>query len=116
MGSILNAGAIVAVAGMMLWFGVRPGLRMAFAPPRIAATEDARGASGRTPALGAPDGDSQPGESILIETDSGRDEFMQALLARRDNGPERKLLKLIEFDENHAATVLKQWIRQGANG
>ena len=115
-GSILNAGAIVAVAAMLLWFGVRPGLRMAFAPPRIAATEGARGASGRTPALGAPDADSQPGESILIETDSGRDEFMQALLARRDNGPERKLLKMIEFDENHAATVLKQWIRQGANG
>ena len=114
-GSILNAGAIVAVAAMLLWFGVRPGLRMAFAPPRIAATEDARGASGRTPALGAPDG-GQPGESILIETESGRDEFMQALLARRDNGPERRLLKLIEFDESHAATILKQWIRQGANG
>ena len=116
-GSILNAGAIVAVAAMLLWFGVRPGLRMAFAPPSAVALTDARGASaGQTPALGAPDGDGQPGESILIETDSNRDEFMEALLARRDNGPERKLMKMIEFDENHAATVLKQWIRQGANG
>ena len=71
-GSILNAGAIVAVAAMVLWFGVRPGLKMAFAPPRIVAIEDARGASGgQTPALGAPDGAGQPGESILIETDSG---------------------------------------------
>ena len=116
-GSILNAGAIVAVAAMLLWFGVRPGLRMAFAPPSPAALMDARGASaGQTPALGAPDGGGQPGESILIETDSNRDEFMEALLARRDNGSERKLMKMIEFDENHAATVLKQWIRQGANG
>jgi flagellar biosynthesis/type III secretory pathway M-ring protein FliF/YscJ len=90
---------------------------MAFAPPSAAALTDARGASaGQTPALGAPDGDGQPGESILIETDSNRDEFMEALLARRDNGSERKLMKMIEFDENHAATVLKQWIRQGANG
>ena len=101
---------------MMLWFGVRPGLRMAFVPPRIVAAEEALGESGRTPALGGPDGDSQPGESMLIETDEGHDEFMQALVARRDNGPERKLLKLVEFDENHAATILKQWIRQGANG
>jgi flagellar M-ring protein FliF len=108
-GSILNAAAIVAVAGMMLWFGVRPALKMALAPPRLVAAQDA-------PALAAPDGEGQPGESILIETDPGRDEFMQALLARRDNGPERKLMKLIEFDENHAATILKQWIRQGANG
>ncbi len=102
---------------MLLWFGVRPGLRMAFAPPSPAALMDGRGASaGQTPALGAPDGGGQPGESILIETDSNRDEFMEALLARRDNGSERKLMKMIEFDENHAATVLKQWIRQGANG
>jgi flagellar M-ring protein FliF len=115
-GAILNAGAIVAVAAMLLWFGVRPAMRMALAPPRIVTAEDARGVSGRTPALGAPLGDSQPGESILIETDTGHDEFMQALLARRDNGPERKLQKMIEFDENHAAMILKQWIRQGANG
>jgi flagellar M-ring protein FliF len=115
-GAILNAGAIVAVAAMLLWFGVRPAMRLALAPPRIVTAEDARGVSGRTPALGAPLGDSQPGESILIETDTGHDEFMQALLARRDNGPERKLQKMIEFDENHAAMILKQWIRQGANG
>ena len=92
-GSILNAGAIVAVAAMMLWLGVRPGLKMAFAPPRAVALTDARGASGQTPALGAPDGAGQAGENILIETDSVHDEFMQALLARRDNGPERKLLE-----------------------
>jgi flagellar M-ring protein FliF len=116
-GSILNAGAIVAVAAMLLWFGLRPGLRMAFAPPSAVALTDARAAAtGQTPALGAPDAASQPGESILIDTDSNRDEFMEALLARRDNGSERKLMKMIEFDENHAATVLKQWIRQGANG
>ena len=36
---------------------VRPGLRMAFAPPSPAALMDARGASaGQTPALGMPDG------------------------------------------------------------
>jgi flagellar M-ring protein FliF len=112
-GTIANAGAIVTVAAMVIWFGVRPGLKMALAPPAIASAGDARG---QTPALRGPDGDGLPTESILIETDSGRDEFLQALLARRDNGPERKLQKLVEFDENHAATILKQWIRQGANG
>jgi flagellar M-ring protein FliF len=116
-GSILNAGAIVAVAAMLLLLGVRPAMKMAFAPPSPPALTDARtAAAGRTPALGAPDGDGQPPESILIEAASPRDEFLEALLARRDNGPERKLQKMIEFDENHAATVLKQWIRQGANG
>ncbi len=77
-GSILNAGAIVAVAAMLLWFGVRPAMKMAFAPPSPPALTDARGASaGQTPALGAPDGDGQPTESILIETASNRDEFLR---------------------------------------
>ncbi len=116
-GSIINAAAIVAVAAMVIWFGVRPGLKMALAPPRAAATEDALGDfGGQTPALGAPDGEGQPDQSFLIATEPSRDEFLQALLARRDNGPERKLQKLVDFDENHAATILKQWIRQGANG
>ncbi len=113
-GSIANAGAIVAVAAMVVWFGVRPGLKMALAPPRLTAGDGASG--GQTPALGAPVSEAGATESILIESDGGRDAFLQALLARRDNGPGRKLQKLVEFDENHAAAILKQWIRQGANG
>jgi hypothetical protein len=90
---------------------------MALAPPRAAATEDTLVAfGGQTPALGAPDGEGEPDPGFFIATDPSGDEFLQALVARRDNGPERKLQKLVDFDENHAATILKQWIRQGANG
>jgi flagellar M-ring protein FliF len=115
-GAIINAAAIVAVAAMVIWFGVRPGLKMALAPPRVAATEDTLGDFGvQMPALGGPDDEGQP-QSLLVGTDPDGDEFLQALAARRDNGPERRLQKLVDFDENHAATILKQWIRQGANG
>ncbi len=114
-GAIVNAGAIVLVAAMVIWFGMRPGLKMLFAAPTVAA-EKALTAAGKTPALGAPNGQVQADQNFLIETESDPDEFLEALLARRDNGPERKLLKLVEFDENQAATILKQWIRQGANG
>ena len=110
-GSMINAGALVLVAAMVLWFGVRPGFKMLLAPPPAAGEANSALAQA-TPALGAPD----PGQSLLIESDDGRDAFLEALLARRDNGPERKLQKLVEFDENQAATILKQWIRQGANG
>jgi flagellar M-ring protein FliF len=115
-GSFVNAAAIVAVAAMLVWFGVRPGLKMALAPPRGATGEMVSASGGQTPALAAPEGEGQANQSLLIEADSERDEFLQALLARRGNGPERKLQKLIDFDETHAATILKQWIRQGANG
>lgn len=111
-GSIANAGAVVLVAVMVVWFGVRPGLKMLLASPMAASGAANGGSTDATPALGAPDA----GQNFLIESDDGRDAFLEALLARRDNGPERKLQKLVEFDENHAATILKQWIRQGANG
>ncbi len=81
---------------------------MLLASPAVASGAAADAAE----ALGAPDA----AQNLLIEADDGRDAFLEALLARRDNGPERKLQKLVEFDENHAATILKQWIRQGANG
>ena len=110
MGSIVNAAAIVLVAAMMVWFGLRPGLKMLLAAPAAEVASTLAPADGAVPALGAPD------QNFLIARDSGRDEFLEALMARRDNGPERKLLKLVEFDENQAATILKQWIRQGANG
>jgi flagellar M-ring protein FliF len=117
MGSIINAAAIVAVAAMVIWFGVRPGLKMALAPPQAAETEAGPGDfGGEIPSLPALDGEGQLEPSFLIATDPSQDEFLQALIARRDNGPERKLQKLIDFDENHAGTILKQWIRQGANG
>jgi flagellar M-ring protein FliF len=110
-GSIINAGAVVLVAAMVVWFGVKPGLKILLPPPGVAGAA-VSGASASTPALGAPD----PSQNFLIESDDGRDAFLEALLARRDNGRERKLHKLVEFDENQAAAILKQWIRQGANG
>ena len=101
-GSIANASAIVLVAAMLIWFGLRPGLKALLAPP----------APVNAPALPAA-AEATGEQKLLIEAQSGRDEFLEALLARRDNGPERKLLKLIDFDENQAAAILKQWIREG---
>jgi flagellar M-ring protein FliF len=110
-GSIVNAGAVVLVAAMVVWFGVRPGLKILLAIPGSASGTASGISTATTPALTGPDVD----QNYLVDSNNGRDAFLEALLARRDNGPERKLLKLIEFDENQAATILKQWLRQGAN-
>ena len=54
------------------------------------------------PPLRAPEAKVNSTRVSLSRSDPGQDEFLQALLARRDNGPERKLQKLVDFDENHA--------------
>ncbi len=106
-GSIFNAAAILLVGAMLTWFGVKPAVRALLAPPAAVAQEAAPDA---TPALSA------PSEGVLIELGAGEDEFLQALLARRDNGPARKLIRLVEFDEAQAAAIIKRWIREGMKG
>ena len=44
-----------------------------------------------------------------------RDDFLKELVARKDKSPQRHLQKLVDFDEEVAAAILKQWIREGAN-
>ena len=115
-GTLVSAAAVLLVGGLLIMFGVRPLTKALLAPPPepIALTgpdyEAPRAALAAGPSAGAAD------PQMLVKPEEGRDEFLEALLERRDKGPQRQLQKLVEFDEEHAAAILKQWIRQGANG
>jgi flagellar M-ring protein FliF len=65
------------------------------------------------PALTSDMSDGEGDGNLLIKSEDGRDQFLQELLQRRDKSPARHLQKLVDFDEEHAAAILKQWIRQG---
>ena len=91
---------------MLIWFGVRPTVRSLLAPPAVAEPDDPN----RTPALAGPQ------ERLLIEQAATEDDFLETLMAKRDNSPARKLIRLVEFDEGQAAAIIKRWIREGANG
>jgi flagellar M-ring protein FliF len=111
-GAFLNAGAVVVVAALLIWFGFRPAIKALTAPPALLAQAAFEAPH---PALALPksEGAGEPG--FLIEAKDERDEFLEALLERKDKSPQRHLQKLVDFDEAHAAAILKQWIRQGAN-
>jgi flagellar M-ring protein FliF len=110
-GSILNAGAVVLVALMLIWFGLRPAMKMLLAPPAQEA-----GLPVQNPMVALPQNDVSGGAepNLLIEARDEQDEFLDTLLARKDKTPQRHLQKLVDFDEEHVAAILKQWIRQGA--
>ena len=115
-GTIISAGAVVLVAAMLIWFGIRPLAKsLALPPPEAPAEETADIGEMQSGFATAPMGDDLE-SNLLIKSDDSADQFIEALLERRDKGPQRQLQKLVDFDEEHAAAVLRQWIREGATG
>ena len=121
-GTIISAGAIVLVAGLLIWFGIRPVTRALLAPPPEAPAAAAGAEAGEpmpfgemASALPMAPMNALDDSSMLLKAEEGPDGFLAALAERRDKGPQRQLQRLVDFDEEHAATILKQWIREGAS-
>jgi len=105
-GSVINAAAAILVSVMLVWFGVKPAVKALLALPSP-PTQEAAAVATPSNALGGPE------QNFLIESKDQRDEFLDALSARKDKSPQRHLQRLVDYDEAHAAAILKQWIRQG---
>jgi flagellar M-ring protein FliF len=116
-GSLFNAAAVIAVASLLIMFGVRPAIRALLEQPALVEQQQipALAATETMISLGHQQVAEQPAASLLIEAKEEKDEIMDAILARKDKLPQRHLHKLVDFDDEHAAAVLKQWMRQGAN-
>ena len=126
LGAIIAALALLAVGALLILFAVRPLTKaLLAAPTEVGAAPEAAPAALEGPAFEMRNawGDS-PGaagfgemggeDNLLLNSTDGRDAFLDALRERRENGAKQKLQKLVDFDEEHAARVLKEWIKQGA--
>ncbi|SDQ92744.1 flagellar basal-body MS-ring/collar protein FliF [Pseudovibrio sp. Tun.PSC04-5.I4] len=112
MGSVVNAGAILIVTLMIIWFGLRPAV--AFLIPKSEETVD-----------GLPAGANSDGSSAIYDGDvvgengelpdyskgeggrGGDDEFDTTIINRNNL---RKLERAVEMDDMQAAIILKQWM------
>lgn len=127
-GTLVNAGAIILVAALLIWFGVRPATQALLAPsPETAAAGADGGDAGALEfgseepqiaiANGMGEGEMPMGMGMggmYIQSNDETDQIVESLTERRERGPATKLQKLVDFDEEHAASILKQWIREGA--
>ena len=119
-GSLISAAAVITVALMLIWFGIRPATKALLALPTAAQdTAVALLPGGGQTALGSPGAPVAAlpsGESMIIEPSRDeREGYLDGLVARKQK-PQRQLEQLIEYDEAQAAAILKQWIRQGDRG
>lgn len=107
-GTVVNALTILALCAMMIWFGLRPAVRMLLARHQIelelqreqaaalaAAEAEAAAAIASAPKI-------QPALEVDIQEDP----------IELPRTPQRKLEQIVELSEDQAAAVLKQWLTQ----
>jgi flagellar M-ring protein FliF len=104
-GSIVSALAMLGVAGLVVWAGLRPAaralidLREPFAPEGALALPGGGSLDGGAPGLLG-----QPAEDLPLLEDAN---------FKRNKAPQKRLEHLVDLDEAQAAAILKQWIRHG---
>ena len=123
---IRQFGPIVLVALLLLWFGLRPATRMLLAAPSESSPAFAEGLSELLPPMSALDGRGRrPGDRARRPRRAGAElpyrrerrarRLSQGTRGAQGQEPQRHLQKLVDFDEEVAAAILQQWIREGAN-
>ena len=105
-GTLVNAATILIVAVLLIWFGLRPAVRAIVARPddaEIIETAMLAGPGAVAGELPAPEGGPTEPTSLIDD-----------LTSKMNRSPQKRLEQIIEFDEEQAAAILRQWLQQEA--
>ncbi|MBD1545689.1 flagellar basal-body MS-ring/collar protein FliF [Roseibium aggregatum] len=104
-GNIINAAAILIVAGMVIWFGLRPAVAALVPKAATATAEIAEMAM-------MPEGGSLNGEyseqNYLTSPDHTA--MLSDLNSKLNQSPLKKLESLLDYNEEQSAAILRQWL------
>ncbi len=128
-GTLINAGMVLLVTILVGVLVVRPLTRVLLAPPPLAATSAGLVELPMEPTVMLPDpalgsrgepapvtytGGLTPEPADAAWADESDGSLIADLTSRQRRSPQKRLEQMIEYDEQHAAQVLKQWIQRGA--
>jgi len=103
MGSFINAGTILAVAAMLVWFGLRPAVNGILNHRAQQEQVEAADAAAQLEAAAlAPPEREEEAELNLVEDLEGK---MQRT-------PQKRLEQIVRLDQMQAAAILKDWMRR----
>jgi flagellar M-ring protein FliF len=103
-GTFINAGTILLVSLLVIWFGLRPATRAL-----LARNDEERGAAAN--GLPAPDGDQAAVTARELAAGQSPD-LIGDLTQKLERSPQKRLAQMVDFDEQRAAAILRQWIYQ----
>ena len=110
-GTVVNALTILALCAMMIWFGLRPAVRMLVARHQadLELQREQAAALAAAEAEEALEHSSEVGSALqLADAEAGQN------LIEMPRTPQRKLEQIVELSEEQAAAVLKQWLGREA--
>ena len=114
-GNLISAGTVLLVALLLTWFGIRPAVRALIATGSAGAGAPTLA---EAPMLASP-------EQLQPFTDPGappqfmgmgmEDEanLIEDLTSKARRSPQKRLEQIVQFNEDQAAAILKQWMHQG---
>jgi flagellar M-ring protein FliF len=104
-GSFVSAATILAVAVMLIWFGLRPAMNTILAGSRSTQSAQFQLEQG----AGFVGGEGSATAQLAHEDTPN---LVQDISRKVQHAPQRRLEQIVQLDEKHAAAILKQWIRQ----
>lgn len=113
-GTLINAATILVVALLLIWFGLRPAVKAILTRPET----EAAGSELALLGAGGEGGDAMALEALgglggLGGPDSPESiNLIEDLTSKMNRTPQKRLEQIVEFDEEQAAQILKQWLRQ----
>jgi flagellar M-ring protein FliF len=107
MGAFVKALAIIVATIILVWFGLRPATRMLLEAPAPQGADMGNELPFVPQAMSAFAGGTQFGEE-----DSPN--LIADLTSKMNRTPQKRLEQMVEYDEDQAVAILKQWIRAGA--
>lgn len=105
MGTLINAAAILIVAVLLIWFGLKPAVRAILAQPQAET-------AGSDLLIEGPDSVALAEGSFPQLPASDNPNLIEDLTSRMNRSPQKRLEQMVEYDEEQVAAILKQWMRQ----
>ncbi len=117
-GTLINAGMVLLVTALVLLLGVKPLLKVLSAPSPAAEFAALEGPGGDIMLPELPDAnattlDGMDAPALGLDGWGGEPNLIEDLTSVPRRSPQKRLEQMIEFDEEQAAAVLKQWMNVG---
>jgi flagellar M-ring protein FliF len=108
-GAIVKGLSILAATALLVWFGLKPAMRALLEP----AKGDEAGAVSAPLAVEGPATAAGADKPKFVRENEDQPNLIADLTSKMGRTPQKRLEQMIDYDEEQAAAILKQWM-QGA--